>query len=113
MKFVPGRESDRRPQRTAPARYLQCLWLTLSPTLILKASSEIILPDLFPCLRGPGHESQFPLRVLYTSQSEPASANIDITSNLPTDVPFTEVGAEPTPWRRRNKETVRPSLPGG
>lgn len=112
-KSIPGPQSDRRPQRTAPARYLQCLRLTLSPTLILKASSGIILPNLFPCLRSSGHWSKFPLGVLYTRQSEPALANIDITSNLPADVPFTEVRAESTLWRRRNKETVRPGLPGG
>jgi len=42
------------------------------------------------------------------SQSQ-LSANIDITSNLPTDVPFTEVGAKPTRWRNCNKVTVKHS----
>lgn len=36
-------------------------------------------------------------------------ANIDITSNLPTDVPFTEVGTEPTLWRNCKKEIVKHS----
>lgn len=40
------------------------------------------------------------------------SANIDITSNLPTDVPFTDAGAEPT-LEKSNKETIKPSFPSG
>lgn len=113
MKSITGKQSDRRPLRTVPARNLQCLWPTLSPSLILKASFGIILSNLFPCLRSTGHDSKFPLRALYISQSESAFSKHRHHIKPSNRCPLHRSWSRTNTVEKSNQETVQPSFPSG